>query len=458
MLTGMLLALAMTAGPQPIALHPSNPRYFLFRGKPTILLTSGEHYGSVLNSDFEYERYLTTLRGDGFNYTRIFSGCYCEDRRSFNIRDNTLAPAPGRFLSPWARSGEAGYANGGPKFDLTHWDEAYFRRLKAFCAAAGRRGIVVEISLFCPFYEDSMWHLSPMNSANNVNGVGNCARTEVYTLKHADLTGAQDAMTRKIVQETAGFDNVFYEICNEPYFGGVTLAWQRHISEAIADEEQKTGVRHLIAQNIANGSARVTDPDPNVSILNFHYAAPPSAVDENAGLGRAIGFDETGFRGSSDLPYRTEGWDFLMAGGSLYNNLDYSFTVAHPDGAAPVAPPTPGGGGPELRRQLAVLRRFFADLDFVEMHPANEVIVSRTPQGVSARALAEPGRCYAVYVKSEEAASLTLELPAGRYAVRWLHPGTGRHERTRTTTHAGGRLELAVPPYEEDIALRLDRK
>ncbi len=30
--------------------------------------------------------------------------------------------------------------------------------------------------------------------------------------------------------------------------------------------------------------------------------------------------------------YRTEGWDFLIAGGALYNNLDYSFTPQHPDG------------------------------------------------------------------------------------------------------------------------------
>jgi len=34
--------------------------------------------------------------------------------------------------------------------------------------------------------------------------------------KHPDLTAAQDAMTRKIVEALQEFDNVFYEICNEP--------------------------------------------------------------------------------------------------------------------------------------------------------------------------------------------------------------------------------------------------
>jgi len=32
-----------------IKLHPDNPHYFLFRGQSTVLITSGEHYGAVLN-------------------------------------------------------------------------------------------------------------------------------------------------------------------------------------------------------------------------------------------------------------------------------------------------------------------------------------------------------------------------------------------------------------------------
>jgi hypothetical protein len=32
---------------KPIALHPAYGHYFLFRGKPTAVITSGEHYGAV---------------------------------------------------------------------------------------------------------------------------------------------------------------------------------------------------------------------------------------------------------------------------------------------------------------------------------------------------------------------------------------------------------------------------
>ena len=85
------------------------------------------------------------------------------------------------------------------------------------------------MNLFCPMYDEAQWKLSPFNAANNINGLGNIARTNVYTLdRHGGLLAVQERMTRRIVEELREFDNVYYEICNEPYFGGVTIAWQHH--------------------------------------------------------------------------------------------------------------------------------------------------------------------------------------------------------------------------------------
>ena len=44
----LLLAAPSGAQREPFRLHPDNPHYFLFRGEPTILLTSAEHYGACL--------------------------------------------------------------------------------------------------------------------------------------------------------------------------------------------------------------------------------------------------------------------------------------------------------------------------------------------------------------------------------------------------------------------------
>ncbi len=203
-----------------------------------------------------------------------------------------------------------------------------------------------------------------MNAANNVNDVGKGGRLDVYTLKGKALTELQEALVRKIVGELNDCDNIYYEICNEPYFGGVTKEWNDRMAGVIADAEKGLPNRHLIAQNISNGSAKVKEPNADVNILNFHYCSPPDAVAQNYGLKRAIAFDETGFRGTSVRPYRTDAWDFFIAGGAVYSNLDYSFSASHPDGTLEVTT-SPGGGGPGLRAQLAVLKEFMDGFDLV---------------------------------------------------------------------------------------------
>jgi hypothetical protein len=438
---------------EPIRLHPDNPHYLLRREKPTILITSGEHYGAVLNRAFNYRKYLRTLESLGFNLTRTFSGAYCEPFGAFKIQDNTLAPKKGELICPWARSGEPGYANGGNKFDLTRYDTAYFDRLRDFVREAGRRGVVVELVLFCPFYKDDMWNLSPMNAANNINGIGTMERTEVYTLRHPELLAVQDALIRRIIRELRAFDNLYYEICNEPYFGGVTLEWQAHIAETIANAEADLEAKHLIAQNIANKRKKITDPNPRVSICNFHYAKPPDTVSDNYGLNHVIGDDETGFAGSEPKPYRLEGWDFILAGGAVYDNLDYSFTVGHEDGTADIN--APGGGGAVLHKQLRILRDFINSFDFVNLTPGNSVIKGGIPEKATARALVEKGRAYAIYVNGGNAAQLQLELPRGRYRAEWINTKTGEIDKKETFDHAGGERTLKTPKYEDDIALRI---
>ena len=439
----------------PLRLHPENPHYFLFRGKPTVLITSGEHYGAVLNLDFDYVPYLNEIQARGLNLTRTFSGVYREIPGSFKITGNPLAPAPNRFISPWARSDMPGYFDGGNKFDLSKFDEAYFKRLKDFLAEASKRGIVVELVLFCPMYEAPLWKACPMYAGNNVNGVGDLKKDEPHTLKNGRLLDFQVAVTRKIVTEVNAFDNVYFEICNEPYFGGVTLDWQKRIADVIVETEAALPNKHLIAQNIANGSCKIPDPNPAVSIFNFHYCSPPDAVGMNFGLNRAMADDETGFKGSADAPYRPDAWDFLLAGGAVYSNLDYSFTPDREDGTA--VPNAPGGGGVDFRKQMAVLKAFIEGFDFIRMAPDNAVIKGGVPEKATARALVEKGRQYAVFVRGGTRADLVLDLPAGPYKAEWVNTLTGAVEKSETFDHAGGPKTLASPQYKDEIALRVKR-
>src|SRR5439155_5647213 len=145
--------------------------------------TSGQPFRAVLNSDFHLLKDPGGLAKDCPHPTPTVPRAYCEPAGAFNIASNTLAPSPNRFICPWARSDRPGYANDGNKFDLTKWDEAYFKRLKDFVEKANKRGIVVKLNLFCPMYDESQWRFSPQNAVNNVNGIGAIARTNVYTLQ-----------------------------------------------------------------------------------------------------------------------------------------------------------------------------------------------------------------------------------------------------------------------------------
>jgi hypothetical protein len=444
------------AQPKPISLNPQNPHYFLYKEKPTILITSGEHYGAVLNLDFDYTTYLDELKSNGLNLTRTFSGAYAEPMGAFNIARNTLAPAPQKFICPWIRSEEQGYSNGGNKFDLTKWDENYFKRLKSFISVAQQRGVIVEFSLFCPFYEDAQWKLSPMNAINNINSVGNIDRNNVYTLdKNDGLLAVQDAMVCKIVNELKDFDNVIYEICNEPYFGGVTKDWQRHIADVISATEKKLPAKHLISQNIANSFEKITDPNPAVSVFNFHYASPPITVTLNYNLNKVIGDNETGFRGISDSTYRSEGWEFILAGGGLYNNLDYSFTADNEKGDFVYPSTQPGGGSPALRKQLNYLKNFINQFDFVHMQPDSTSVSNVSSKQARVHVLSEKGKQYAVYIFKGSQTNLELTLPAGTYQAEWINTLTGKIEKQETLQPNDGKITIASPNYKEDIALRV---
>ncbi len=403
-------------GTPPISLHPSNPHYFLFRGAATVLIGGGEHYGAVINSDFDYDTYLRAVKADGGNVVRTWSGSYCEPPNAFTIQRNTLAPADGKFLAPWARSNTPGYIGGGHRFNLTEWSADYFRRLHAYMALASELGIVVNFGLFSFEYGEEIWARSPMHGDANVNGVGTgVTHLGVFLGNNSALLATQLGLVTKLVRELSKYDNVMFEIINEPYSkdGAVTASWQAQIAATIKAEH--TG--HLVMQNIHNEQALVTasDLDHNVDVLQFHYAVPNASL-ANYALGRAIGYDETGFKGSEPGRYRRAAWAWFMSGGSTFNNLDYSFTVGHEDGEDSTNK-APGSNQPVIRKQLAALHAFMNRLDFLNMQPASPDMLKVSgaatlapPRALSSRRVRSGAPQFAVWVAANETTVGVVEL------------------------------------------------
>lgn len=477
----LFFLLVLNGFAQPVSLHPVNPHYLLYKGEPTILVTSAEHYGSVLNSGFDFRKYLQTMHDEGMNYTRIFTGSYVEIPGSFGIRNNTLAPNVGNYLTPWKRGEEAGLYEGEKKLDLNQWNPEYFKRLHDFVSLAGDLDIIVEVTLFCSTYSDNSWERHPFNPGNNVNEIpADLDRRKSNTTENENLTGFQQKLVEKLVTELNEFDNVFYEIQNEPWSddpkkvmrtlrtldpqpgeGGwykwaerasdASLEWQSLMAKTIVDTEAKLQKKHLIAQNFTNFKSSLEKVDSNISILNFHYVWP-EAVWLNYGWNRPVNFDESGFAGSSDSTYLRQAWQFMLAGGAIFNNLDYSFYAGKEDGTGENN--APGGGSTNLRKQLSFLRSFLESFDFVKMHPDFDV-VQHSP-GVEWQAISEKGKQYAVIFTGFTSEWVKLDLPKGRFHYEFISPYSGRKIKTGFFTNDNkGIVKINLPQFQEMIALKI---
>ena len=191
---GLLLAWLYTGGTavgaeeagKPLAVNPQNPHYYIFNGKPTVLITSAEHYGAVVNKEFDYVRLSGQLASSyGLNYTRIYPGFLLS--RLGNLERGTRWGLNSRA---WSFRGGAATcpATRCPATNLisTAGTRSTFRRLKDFVAKAGERGVVVEICFFNAQYSDT-WPISPLYYENNIQGMGEYDFQDAQTLRHADL-------------------------------------------------------------------------------------------------------------------------------------------------------------------------------------------------------------------------------------------------------------------------------
>jgi hypothetical protein len=443
------------------------------------LITSGEHYGAVINRDFNYQKYLYTLAGDGLNLTRIFCGTYVEHPGSFGITHNTLAPPASSFLAPWKRTDVEGNKGGGTKFDLDRWDPEYFERLRGFISQAAKLDIIVEVTLFSSIYNDVSWTTCPLYHENNISGTDEVPYRNVHTPANGNLMQYQENFVRKLVTELKDFDNIYYEIQNEPWAdnsdeffainpndsathlywrrradlpNAAANAWQKRIGELIASIESTFEQQHLIAQNFCSFMYPIREVNDQVSIINFHYGLP-QAVEYNHGYDLALSFDEDGFCGTGERRYRENAWNFILAGGSIYNNLDYSFFVGYEDGT--LVNDAPGFGSKALRAQLAFLKEFMEGFDFIRLKPSRHFV--RLAPGTVPQVLANEGKEYAVYLYGGSRCDLQLYMPPGRYEATWLNTVSFEAVKSEVLDHEGEVITVASPEYDGDIALKIIR-
>ncbi len=486
----ILLVMAAAGRAEPVKVFPSNPHYFFYQGKPLVLITSDHHYGAVIDRDFDFARYLEFLARQGMNLTRIYPGGMFEPPDKY-LPGNPLGPRPGRQILPWARSTEAGAhpalaEPGQPsyKFDLDRWNPDYFARLRAFVELARRKDIIVEVAFFNGMYADC-WPLMPMYHGNNIQNVGryeagDCGLFTTADPGNEDVIRYQKAYVARITAELNEYDNVIFDLCDEPSLQGrpdgsiVTLPdsrvtpWLRMLKEEFLEAERPLRKKHLLGQTVQNLSPDLSG-EPWCAWLPTEYVrAAGAAIEKDYAANKPIVDVESDYFGYGlAKPYtvddvRVEGWWFMLGGGAGFINLNGEYHRGRESGGEDTQS--------HIVPQKKILRDFMSRLDLAGIQRFTDF--AGVPADAFAAAIAEPGRQYALYIfhgandgkwgahfvarPGSYRDTITLKaVPPGTYELEWIDPASGTSRGKSRVNPAGGDLTVTTPSYSLDVALRL---
>jgi Family of unknown function (DUF6298) len=483
---------------EPIAIHPENSRYFLFRGRPLVLITATEHYGSVVNARFDFERYLVDAADKKQTLSRLF--LLFREQQSSRNPYSPLKPESPDYLAPYPRSGPGTALDGEPKYDLDQWNGEFFTRLHRFLARASELGIVVELTLFSNTYGDNVWALNPLRAANNLQKIGAVAWQDYTSLKNTELNKRQFAYLEKIVEETSKYDNVYYEICNEPgggFEGHATPAdvdaWQAEVGRRVRQSLVRLHRKHLVfgaqafdyprkvrqpLDDTFNGTmvdAVNVHPLPNIVLGKRTYnlgrfMSKDLELKELADFCRAAGqhakpcvLDEDN---AATLYRDTTGWTIhrkrawvAVLSAAHYDVIDFSINVGSEAGTRE--------SSAQLRTWMKHLSQFIHEFDFVRARPADDFIEQKPEHLVSA-ALALPAERYVAYLADVReitdptagepiAGSLSLRLPEGEYRARLYSPTTGMYAPAVTIRGGSEPAALDLGSFRHDVVIDVRR-
>jgi hypothetical protein len=481
---------------RPIRIHPLNPRYFDFRGRPLVLICATEHYGSVLNRPFDFERYLEEHADKKQTLTRLF--LLFRELQGPNNPYSPAKPESPDFVAPWPRVGPGRAMDGEPQYDLSRWNDEYFERLHRFFTRASELGIPIEATVFSNTYSDTGWSLNPLRANNNIQGIGAVPYSHYTTLLDQALVATQQEYVRKLVAELNEYDNFYWEICNEPGTdpkGEVTAEqvdeWQMAVARWICEAEAGLPNQHLVFASqsftwhpftqetddaFANPAvdAVTVHPLPNTRFggraydmgafmsKQLHLAELKAFTLAAASVPKPFVHDEDNAASCYRDPvgwtiHRKRAWTAVMCG-AHYDVIDFSIVV-HAE-----------AGTEESRRHLRSwmkhLSTFIHSMDIPRTKPLGDWLLEKPAETLECTLAAE-GEDYAVYLADPREVTdaflgspiegvIRFAVPPGEYTVGTYSPTTGG---TSPGLRVVGGQEVTMPlaPFEHDIVVRITR-
>jgi len=417
-----------------------NPRYFALDGKPLFLASKSFGWTAVSDPVFDYVRDIETMADHGGNLLRLtlFWPGHGED-------GGTL---------PWLRDEATG------RYDLDAFNPKYFERLRHYLEVARTHEAVVNLELFDhPAVKggSGRWPTHPMNPEKNINygegvfGTSSADRTFFRTLpEHDNFPEAlhfQEALVRKVLDETLDFDHIIYSLGNECVS---PVEWNRYWVSFIRAHAADRDAAPPLVTNMWRHDL------PEFDVFDIHDADSPYRVrradarqmwsayqalyarQEREGQSKPI-YDSGQMGGAPGSFILHQLWMSFVGGtaGMRYHRL----APVHPRPGISTEVEWGNWEDPffvEQQRWVQNLRTFIEGMEFWTMEPLWNGVADG-----EGYLFARPGDIYVLYMPNGGEVTLAEAVPPGTYTLRWFEPDTGEFEEPQQVTVEEG----AAPPH-----------
>lgn len=492
----------------PIRIHPQNGKLFEFRGKPLVLLTATEHYGAVMNRPFDMEKYLADTAEKKITLTRLFA-LFREQQSAINPY-STCKPETPDYVAPFLRTGPGRALDQELKYDLDQRNLEYFERLHWFLQRASDLGIIVEVVLLSNTYAPHIWELNPLNAKNNLGELEEIEWFDYLSLRHPKLFARQAAHVKNIVTELNGYDNIIFEICNEP--GGCAPgqntpsldevnAWLTSLIQLVRETESALPNKHLVVGQQAfkyepwEQNADLTFNGLDYDVVNMHPL--PNTTYKGASFDLGIFMSkQLGLRAMRDFARATyaeakplnqdedniasqykdyDGWTIhrkrawaTVLSGAHYDYIDFSIIPYLETGT----PASQAG----IRSWMKYLSAYVHALDLVRARPLPDLLKTQPPYTLET-SFGIPDADITIYLADERElksargladdnvergagqliqGNLSLALPDVPFCVSCFDPKTNARSPI-LTLHGSADTKIDLPSFTHDIVVRIQR-
>jgi hypothetical protein len=451
-----------------------NFRYFNDSSGAPLVLTGSQSWNTLQDwgtdgsaTSLDFDAFVAFLTAHGHNFTLLWR---VEQPKFCHLPVNEGA-TPEFTVSPqpWMRTGPGKATDGGLKFDLSRFDQAYFDRLRARTEALNKAGIYAGIYLFTGEFLNLFRCATdgyPFTGVNNINGIddgykgGPQGNGSIDMMVANVITKFQDAYVDKVIDTLNDLPNVLWIVSEEA--PPSSLWWNDHLIAHVKSYEANKPYQHPVGY-----AAPIRAPDSVIYNSNADWVAPGAVISPPSSCGSGKPACKLNVN-DSDHSYwemwlrtpqenRNYIWENVLNGNSVLFMDPYLVYYPRQQRNMCGSPAHGVCSAPDPRYDL-----FRDNLGYTRKYASKLNLAKATPHpdlSTTAFCLAQTpdrGAEYLVYAPAGGAFAVDLSaMPASRMLnVEWLNPATGERI-VQDAIPAGERAHSFTPLFKGDAVLYL---